>query len=132
MEYELETAQALHERVQKDLNAECQATQLLTKADNIMENCLAKMNQTLGYNTWGMSIYDIEGFVTLIDNGDRHLGRWSVSPVPVCFYPIDSTYKQVQRIYGDKYPQRCPITCSAGRTVVSAGPKPFTPSDASW
>ena len=69
LEYELEAAQALHERVQKDLNTECQATQLLTKAVKIMENCLAKMNQALGYNTWGMSIYNIEGFMTLIFNG---------------------------------------------------------------
>ena len=56
LEDELKIAQALHERVQTDLNAECQVAQLLTQADEIMGNCLAKMKQTLDFNRRGVSI----------------------------------------------------------------------------
>ena len=76
LEYELKTAQALHERVQTDLNAECQVAQLLTKADEIMGNCLARMNKALGFNTWGMSIYGIGGLMMLIFNGFISSDAW--------------------------------------------------------
>ncbi|GLB44533.1 hypothetical protein LshimejAT787_1701600 [Lyophyllum shimeji] len=54
LESELQSSQALHDEVQHTLNAECQAVQLLTRADRTLSACEAEVNEALGYSQMDM------------------------------------------------------------------------------
>ncbi|KAF9458705.1 hypothetical protein BDZ94DRAFT_1313034 [Collybia nuda] len=54
LEYHFQTSQSLHDQVQKTLNAECQAAEILTRADRTMAACQTKMQEALGYSQWDM------------------------------------------------------------------------------
>ncbi|KAG5653550.1 hypothetical protein H0H81_012359 [Sphagnurus paluster] len=54
LEYELQTTQTLHDQVQSTLNAECQAAEILTRADKTINACKGKVNEALGYSQYGM------------------------------------------------------------------------------
>ncbi|RDB17640.1 hypothetical protein Hypma_001089 [Hypsizygus marmoreus] len=54
LEYQLHSSQVLHDQIQSTLNAECQAAEILSRADRTMSACEAKMQEALGYSQWDM------------------------------------------------------------------------------
>jgi hypothetical protein len=53
LEYRLRTSQSMHDQIQSTLNSECQAAEILARADRTMDGCRSKMQEALGYSQWG-------------------------------------------------------------------------------
>ncbi|KAF8064293.1 hypothetical protein FPV67DRAFT_1504321 [Lyophyllum atratum] len=54
LESQLRSSQTLHDEIQRTLNAECQAAEILARADRSMSACKARVNGALGYSQWDM------------------------------------------------------------------------------
>ncbi|KAF5375425.1 hypothetical protein D9615_007935 [Tricholomella constricta] len=54
LEYQLQSSQTLHDQVQSTLNIECQAAEILARADRTITACKAKVQEALGYSQWDM------------------------------------------------------------------------------
>lgn len=53
LEYQLQSAQALHDKVQSTLNSECRAAEILARADKTMANCQNRMQEALSFSQRG-------------------------------------------------------------------------------
>ncbi|KAF8999853.1 hypothetical protein BDQ17DRAFT_1410589 [Cyathus striatus] len=54
IEYQLDRAYRHHEQVQRTLNQEMQAAEILSKAVNMMNSCQGQMQEALSYSRWDM------------------------------------------------------------------------------
>lgn len=55
LEYILQSSQALRDKMQRSLNIERQAVEILTKADGTLDTCQNKIKESLSCTEWGTS-----------------------------------------------------------------------------
>lgn len=66
LEYQLRTTQVLHDQIQATLNAECQAAEILARADVMLGRCKAQVQEALGYSHWGAKVAVLYSRLALI------------------------------------------------------------------